>query len=86
MSWSCQFIGRPDAVKRALEKHAAQLTGQSKTEFDAARTHLVGLIDQCVGETLVIKLVASGHAQFEAGNKTFSTCACDLQQFSGFVT
>jgi hypothetical protein len=45
MSWSVSFIGKPEKVAEALEKHSASLTGQSKIEFDEAKPHLVALVN-----------------------------------------
>lgn len=36
MSWSVSFIGKPHAVREELAKTSLTLSGQSKTEYDAA--------------------------------------------------
>jgi hypothetical protein len=44
MSWSIRVIGRRAGVIAALGRESARLTGNSKTEFDAARPHLEALV------------------------------------------
>jgi len=62
MSWSVQFIGKPENVVTALEKESAKLTDQSKVEFDSALPSLIGIVKENFGENVpLVKLVASGH-------------------------
>ena len=66
MSWSVQAVGRVEAVKRAVEQEFARYgepssTNISRAEFEAAKPHLLGLLDQIVGEKNAVKLSASGH-------------------------
>jgi hypothetical protein len=66
MSWSVTVIGRPDKVVAELDKYGDSLNGQSRDEFTEAKPHLVGLVKLTVGDTLVVRLEASGHASFES--------------------
>lgn len=88
MSWSVQGVGKPEALKRLLQKNSEQLTGQSKEEFDQARPHLEALIDLNTSGTywpFAMKLVASGSASFSKaigeegpGVKTWGNCSVEL--------
>ena len=40
MSFSVSFIGKPESIKRKLAETSAELTGQSKAEFDAVKPAL----------------------------------------------
>jgi len=61
MSWSIQFIGKPDKVVTALQEQSGKLTGESKVEYDSALPHLVGLVNENHGADILIKLAAAGH-------------------------
>jgi hypothetical protein len=74
MSWSVQFIGKPENVVAALDKHSESLTGQSKQEFDEAKPALATIVQQNVGGPLV-HVEANGHATFSDGTKTFASCS-----------
>lgn len=45
MSWSFNAIGKPALIAQALEEESKRLSGQSKVEFDAAKPHLVELLN-----------------------------------------
>lgn len=77
MSYSVTFIGKPEAVKRALDKTSNELTGQSKEEFDAVKPALETIMDQQVGNG-IIKLNAYGHANIADGKKTFGNCGVEI--------
>jgi len=61
MSWSISFIGKPEKVVEALTAQSAQLSGESKKEYDSALPHLVGLVNENFGTPYPVKLAASGH-------------------------
>lgn len=61
MSWSVNFIGSIDNIKAAVEAESQRLTGQSKQEFDEAKPHIIGLLDQNVTQTPMYNLSANGH-------------------------
>lgn len=90
MSWSVQFIGTPEAVNRALDEQLEKMVeGQSKAEFAEAQPHLKALVSQIVGERIVVKLTASGHATFNESPgvrvKTYGVVSVALDQFYGLV-
>lgn len=70
MSFSITVVGRPDAIKRRLQAHSTELSGQSKEEFDATLPALETVLDQNVGGE-VLRLEANGHASFYDGQKTY---------------
>lgn len=78
MSFSVSYIGKPEAIKRKLEEHSAQLAGQSKVEFDAVLPALNLVLDQNVGNGAV-SLHANGHATFTDDAKTFGNCSVNVQ-------
>lgn len=78
MSFSVSFVGKPEAVKRKLFDHSAQLSGQSKDEFDAVVPALCVVLDQNVGQS-VVSMSANGHATFVDGVKTYGVCSCDVR-------
>lgn len=78
MSYSVQFVGKPEAIKRKLDEPSQILTGQSKEEFDAAKPAIETLLDQNVGNG-VVQLYANGHASFENGVKTFGQCTVEIK-------
>jgi len=86
MSWSVQFVGKPDAVVRALEGHIEKnrLTGQSKAEYEEALPALKTLVQGNAG-LVVVNLVASGHASFQDGVKTSGSVSVKLDPCYGLV-
>jgi hypothetical protein len=63
MSWSIQFIGKPEKVIEALNANSEKMSGESKAEFDSALPHLVGLVNENFGYDYLVNLTASGHGQ-----------------------
>lgn len=88
MSFSVSFIGKPDAIRRKLAEHSEQLSGQSKEEFDTVRPALETVLDQNVGNGIVL-LNANGHATFSDPNatpsvptprrKTYGQCSVEVR-------
>jgi hypothetical protein len=60
MSWSIQFIGKPEKVAEALHANSEKLSGNSKIEYDSALPHLLGLVNENFGFDFPVKLAASG--------------------------
>lgn len=83
MSWSIQIIGKPDKINERLEKYSESLSDLSKAEFDEALPHLTGLVSQVVGEGVLIKLNASGHATFVQGKKTYGYVVVAIEPLYG---
>lgn len=80
MSWSVNYLGTPDKITAALEKQSTTLSGPTKTEFDAALPHLVGLVAQNANAATapVLKLDASGSSY-----SGYSSCSVSLQTLGG---
>jgi hypothetical protein len=87
MSWSAYFIGNPDKIVKALEDQSATLTGPSKTEYDAALPHLIGLVQQNMNKTQppVLKLAASGHGYFVNDEPQYTTCNASIEVIGGVL-
>jgi predicted ATPase len=70
MSWSINFIGSPENVSKALELNSANLTGQSKSEYDAALPHLKALVEQNVNNNypITVRIDANGHGDTTGNN------------------
>lgn len=61
MSWSINFIGKPEKVSEALTAQSANFSGETKVEYDSALPCLVGLVNENFGNGYAVKLAASGH-------------------------
>ncbi len=88
MSWTFSGIGRPEAIARAIDTAIegygpVSVHNQSRAEFEEARPHLQALVGACVGPC--VKLIASGHAQFAEGKKTYGVCSVVLEPLPGFL-
>lgn len=82
MSWSVSMIGKPERVVEELSKYSETISGQSKAEYEEARPHLQSLVLLCVGQDLLVKLDASGHANFDStSTKTYGNVQVSLSQF-----
>lgn len=79
MSWSVQILGKPEKIIEKMETYSAQLTGQSKTEFDEVLPHLSALIRQAVGDSVLLNVSASGHARFDGNTKVDGTISVAIQ-------
>jgi hypothetical protein len=84
MSWSIQFIGKPENIAKALEDYSGKLSGQSKVEYDSALPHLVGLVKENFGENPpLLKLEASGHGSVVNGEQKQRNLTVNLLSFYG---
>jgi hypothetical protein len=86
MSWSVSIVGKPAAVRRALDEHSNhKLTGQSKKEWDEAYPALRALVNGNMGD-LLVNLAASGHASTNSdGVRTQGQLNAVLTTVYGFV-
>jgi hypothetical protein len=87
MSWNVEFIGKPQAVAKALSEHSENLQGQLKEEYDAALPHLVGLVEQNfspIDPGRIIKIVAYGHGT-NIGEIVDRNCGVIIEPASGLV-
>ena len=87
MSWSNSWIGKPSAIKAAIGRYSDTLTGLSKEEFDAARPHLEGLLDQNTNKDKepIVHLDANGHAYVKDGERQYSACSVTLKTIGTLV-
>jgi len=85
MSWHVACIGSPSAIKQHLEKYGASISGESKTEFEAAKPHLAALVDLNSNKNgpCTLQLSANGHAtwtgQGESRVTQYSTCSVEIK-------
>ena len=77
MSYSITVVGKAEAIKRRLQKHSTELSGQSKAEFDDVLPALETILDQNVGN-YCLRLDANGHASFTDGKKIYGQCAVSV--------
>lgn len=86
MSWSINFIGKPENVTKALEEHSAKLDGQSKVEYDDALPHLIGLVKQTFGsQSPMMNLKASGHGYSDKGEQVSRQLSCNIESHYGTI-
>jgi hypothetical protein len=94
MSWSFSAVGKPEAVKRAIEESPNNnLTGVSRQEWDEAKPALLALVGANVGK-VAVRVSANGHASFETRAhpglpdeqvKVYGQCACTIEPMHGFI-
>lgn len=82
MSWNAYYMGTPDKIVEALTKQSLASTGNTKTEFDAALPHIIGLIQQNKGKDKppILKLSANGSAWDDQ-----SSCTVDIQNIGSNI-
>jgi len=67
MSWGIQKVGKPEALKRAIDAEVEKYSGLSHEEFANVSLHLQGLLDWA-NPDVVMSLVASGHGHMTASD------------------
>jgi len=83
MSWSMNCIGTAAAIKAELARQSAQLTGQSKVEFDEAKPAIETILSQNVGQgPALLSFEGNGHANFTDGVRTYGTCSIKVTPLS----
>ena len=88
MSWSIYLVGTPDGIARELESHSDGLKGDSLTEYNEVKPHLLALVKMNVFgvSSQVLHLQASGSAVTDAnGVKTYSNCNVSLNMIYGIL-
>lgn len=88
MSWSVNFIGKPDNIVKALENESERLTGESKKEFDIICPMLACLVRQNFNNTSsapVLQLIASGHTASDNGNPMYGNLSVTLDYAPGII-
>lgn len=99
MSWSFSAVGKPDAVKRAIEASSNnQYTGASLDEWNEAKPALLALVGANHGN--VVKVSANGSASFDVRPtkrdsegtpvehehvRTSGACSVVIESLYGFV-
>jgi hypothetical protein len=86
MSWSVQFIGKPEKVIEALQKQSETMSGESKAEYDSALPHLIGIVKENIGYDWPVKIVASGHGQSVTGDgKVYRQLTASIELIYGLL-
>jgi hypothetical protein len=81
MSWSFTGVGKPAALKSALDAELQNYSGQSRKEFEQVQPHLKALLDAAHDESAV-SLSANGHASFQDSKRTYANVSVELKQLS----
>lgn len=84
MSWSFNGVGKPEALKRAIDADVARATGQSREEYEQVAPHLKGILDAAHADAAV-QISANGHATFTNGERTYAYIAVDIKQIGTLV-
>lgn len=86
MSWSINFIGKPEKVAEALEGYVAKvgLSGPSKEEYEKALPNMVSLVKQNFGnDNELVQIVANGHGYIENGVAKNGRCNVNITTIYG---
>ena len=70
MSWAITKVGKPEALKRAINAEVEKYTGLSKEEFSQAAPCLLGLLDMAPAAS-AISLNASGYGRTNKADGKF---------------
>lgn len=68
MGWRVHFIGRPHAIKKALQNYERQLSGPQRLEFHEVRPVLEALVDLNARNDSDFSLQAMGEGFSENGS------------------
>ena len=83
MSWSLTFIGKPANVAAALDKYSNNLSGPSQEEYNEAKPHLIGLVNQIFAsegqQPPTIKLAANGSGYSVNGKRQSGSLYVSLE-------
>jgi hypothetical protein len=86
MSWSVQFIGKPEKVVEALNENSKKMIDvQSKMEFDSALPYLIGIVKENFGFDYAVKLTASGHGYSVNGEQKNRQLAASIEIVYGLL-
>ena len=88
MSWSINFTGNRKAIENAIEATSSELSGESKSEFDLAKPHLLGLLSLNYNQKneMIICVSANGHTYRFNDEQYVSNCNVSISPFnSNFV-
>lgn len=84
MSWSVQFIGKPENVADAL-KAQKMSDPQSNLEYESALPHLVGIVEENFGNENFVKIIASGHGYSVNGEQKNRSLTVTLENIYGVI-
>lgn len=88
MSWSIQLFGKASKIAAALDAHSEKLTGESRVEYDAAKPHLIGIVQQnfTSNETeALLAVTASGHGTNFGNDKKDRVLAVKVERVYGEI-
>lgn len=87
MSWSINYIGKPENIAKAIESHSeGPPDNQCEREWQQAKPHILGIVRLNHGDGNNIVLVqASGHGTFVDGKCTSSNCQVSVEYPYGVV-
>lgn len=89
MSWSISFFGTAEKVAEAIEGAGAEMTGQSKLEYEAAAPHLVALVRENFqngpGDPPLVRINAGGHGYAEGDKQVNRQATVTLERLYGKV-
>lgn len=85
MSWSVNFVGKPENISKALEENSGKLSGVSKEEYDTALPHIVALVNQNFNKDYppILKIDANGHAYKDGDTTNYSNCSVSITVLGG---
>ena len=92
MSWSVFFVGKSIDVNRRLHEESDKLGGHSRLAYDAAKPHLIGLLEQNQSEQatsgqgpddFLVSVKAHGSASFDGDRKLSSSCFSEIKRLEG---
>lgn len=85
MSWSVQFIGKPEKVAEALIAEADKLSGESRNEYGSAVPHLVALVKENFGMNYAVKIAASGHGNIYTADRSDRQLTVSIELVYGLL-
>ena len=86
MSWSIQFIGKPENVVKALNEQSVKFNNQSRVEYDSALPHMVALVKENFGpDDIVLKIIASGHGMANAKEQIDRYFTISIERIYGVI-
>jgi hypothetical protein len=87
MSWSINFIGKPENVVKAIKAYGEKLSGASKDEFDSSSPKIIDLVEENMNKNgeVLIKVVANGHAHFTENEKQYGYLNITIEPIVGNI-
>lgn len=84
MSWSINFIGKPENIVTAIQEESKRLegSGASKTEYDAAMPNIIALVKQNFSDNEgypILEISAYGHVS----GSNYGSCTVSIKPLGG---